>query len=140
MANKRVTRAVYAAFLALAAAFIASSVVQIASAVFRSTSGGPRRASTGCAEAITRLTAAVERARSAASVPAGGDPAQRYAEAKQPEWGADRDGLTRHCDADPVGPDALAALARLDRAAEASVHRQTAELAPVRREVDSFIR
>ena len=37
-------------------------------------------------------------------------------------------------------PEAVAAVARLDRVAESAIRRQSSELAPVRREVDSFIR
>ena len=138
-ANKRVTRAVYASFITLAAAFIAVSVYDVAIALF----GKQERphVSAACGVGLRALVDAVDRAAGAAAAAANPDDARRrYAEAKNPEWSARKDEITRTCEADPNGAAALAAVARLDRAAETWIQRKGAELSPVRHEVDSFIR
>jgi hypothetical protein len=70
-----------------------------------------------------------------------GDAERRYRTARSPEWDAPKHGeLVQACAGDSRGIDAVAAVARLDRAAEGAIRRQTDELGPVRRAVDSFIR
>lgn len=137
---KTVTRLVYAAFLALASAFIVSSTAQVAWALFATPAAAGPPTGEACAVAVRDLAQAVDRALVAGT--GAREPAEaerRYAEARRPEWDRREDAL-RACAGDPAGLDAVAALARLDRAAAEAVRRQSAELAPVRREVDSFIR
>jgi len=62
-----------------------------------------------------------------------------YRDARAASW-SNRNTVAAACAGDPGGPEAMAAVARLDRQAEGIVRRQTAELRAVRREVDSFIR
>jgi hypothetical protein len=142
-ADKRVTRVVYGAFVALAAAFIVSSVWQIAAQLFgfgaASRPEAPR-ASAACATGLRELAAAVDRGSAAAQGAGSADEAeQRYKDAVAKTW-SEKDQLLRPCQDDPAGPEAMAALARLDRAAEGAARRQAGELGPVRREVESFIR
>ncbi|MBX3185441.1 MAG: hypothetical protein KF819_00440 [Labilithrix sp.] len=142
------TRAVYAVFVALAAAFIVSSTVQIARAVFggsaadRRAEGSAPALPAACASGLETLTTAVDRAVAAAASAA--DPAdaeRRYRSARSPEWDEDRrKALEAPCAADPRGAEAVAAVARLDRAAEGAVRRQSGDLGPVRRAALSFIR
>jgi hypothetical protein len=146
--RKRVTSAVYAVFVVLAGAFVISSTVQIAVGVFaESASGSPTTAASGhvapaCAEAVRTLVVAVDRGVAAAA--SASDPAEaekRYRAARSPEWDEARQKeLVQPCSADARGLDAVAAVSRFDRAAEGAIRRQTDELAPVRRAVDSFIR
>lgn len=143
-ADKRVTRALYAAFIALAAAFIVTSVVDVAKVLFgREATGAARpHVSAACADAVAALASAVDRAAAAAAAaPEPRDAERAYSDAKKPEWDPERrDALSGPCRGDPNGPAALAAVARFDRAAEAWIRRRATELSPVRREVDSFIR
>jgi hypothetical protein len=141
--NRRITRALYAVFVTGSAAFILSSVYQIAAAVFlppKDASGAHARVGSACAAGIRELASGVDHALSAAgSTPNASDPGAAYATARDASW-AKKDDLLRPCESDPVGPEAMAALARLDRMAESNVRRQSSEFVPVRREVDSFIR
>jgi len=141
---KRVNRAVYAAFITLAAAFVLSSTVQIARAVFTEPAA-PAAAdavSDACAVGLRALAAAVDRGVVAASSAHDrADAENRYRAARSPEWDPPRrDDLVRACAADRAGADALAAITRLDQAAEGAVGRHVAQLGPVRRAVDSYIR
>jgi hypothetical protein len=138
-AKKRVNRVVYGVFVTLAAAFIISNVAQIAMQVF-STKGSGRLPTPTCAAGLRELTAAVDRGlAAAAAAPNADDAERRYAQAKAPEWNR-RTEIEHTCTEDAVGTDAMAAVTRLDRAAQGVVRKGATELAPVRREVDSFIR
>lgn len=133
------TRAVYAAFITLTAVFVVVSVYDVANALFGNASRP--RVSAACGEGLRALADAVDRsAATAAGAASAEDARRRYAEGKNPEWSSRKDEITRTCEADPHGPPALAAVARLDRAAEAWIQRKGSELSPVRHEVDSFIR
>jgi hypothetical protein len=144
--NRRTT-ALYAVFVLGAAVFIVSSVWQIASQVFAAppapaTNASGPRVGPGCAAALSALARAVDKGvLAAAAVADPAEAAKRYTVARGPSWeGARKSELLRACEGDPAGPEAVAALARLDRVAESAIRRQSSELAPVRREVDSFIR
>lgn len=144
---KRITSVVYAVFSVVAGAFVISSTVQIAQAVLAEPSPGaaaPAAVSIApaCAEGVRTLAVAVDRAVVAAAGATDRlDGERRYQAARSPEWdeGKRRD-LAAPCAGDPRGTDAVAAVSRLDRAAAGSIRRQTDELGPVRRAVDSFIR
>lgn len=137
---------VSAAYVALAAAFVISSTVQIARSVFDDApAGGGGPVPAACAAGVRELEIAIDRALTAAS--SERDPAEaakRYREARRPEWDEARQReLVRPCEGDARGTEAVAAVTRLDRAAEGAAGaraREMAELEPVRRTVDSFIR
>ena len=75
--------------------------------------------------------------RAAASAEPNGDAAKaRYASERTATRSPE---LERACSADPSGQDALAALARFDRAAESHSVRLATELTPVRLAAQSFI-
>ena len=144
---KRITSAVYAVYVVAAAAFIISSTAQIAVAVFAepAPAGSPSTSpavAPECAAGVRTLAGAVDRGVAAAG--GAGDPAeaaQKYRAARRPEWDeAQQRELVAPCAGSARGADAVAAVGRLDRAAEGAIRRQTDELAPVRRAVDSFIR
>jgi hypothetical protein len=137
-----VTRAVYGLFVAFAAAFVLSSVWQISSQLFGFGSASrpeTRHVGATCAASIESSVVAIDTARLKPSGAMGPDEAyERYRKAKAAS-AIDDEKLQQGCAGDPSGPEALAALARYDRAAEASVRRRAVELGPVRREVMSFI-
>jgi hypothetical protein len=145
---KRITSAVYAVYVVAASAFIISSTAQIAVAVFaepapEGSSKAPSEAvAPACAAGVRTLASAVDRGVAAAG--AAADPAEaakKYRAARSPEWDeAQQRELVAPCAGNARGADAVAAVGRLDRAAEGAIRRQTDELAPVRRAVDSFIR
>jgi hypothetical protein len=144
---KRITSAIYAVFTVLAAAFVISSTYQIAVGVMSEPSPGaaappPVTLAPACAEGVRSLAVAVDRGvAAAASATDRNDAERRYRAARSPEWDdAKQRELVLPCAGDTHGTDAVAAVSRLDRAAEGAIRRQTDELGPVRRAVDSFIR
>jgi hypothetical protein len=147
---KRVTSVVYAVFVVVAAAFVISSTLQIARAVLAEPSPGAESAASvtvapACAEGVRTLALAVDRGVAASATATDrSDGERRYHAAKAPEWDEPkRTELLQACTGTPGSPhgtDAVAAVTRLDRAAVGAIRRQTDELGPVRRAVDSFIR
>jgi hypothetical protein len=144
---KRITSTVYAVFSVVAAAFVISSTWQIAVAVLSEPAPGsaapaPVPVPPACSDGVRSLAVAVDRGVTAAAAATDrGDAERRYRVARSPEWDAPkREELVQPCAGDARGIDAVAAVARLDRAAEGAIRRQTDELGPVRRAVDSFIR
>ena len=141
---------VYAVFVVVAAAFVISSTVQIARSVLAEPSPGDVNATSvtvapGCADGVRTLALAVDRGVAAAATATDRtDGERRYLAARGAEWNEPkRSELLQPCSAQAsgsAGTDAVAAVSRLDRAAEGSIRRQTDELGPVRRAVDSFIR
>ena len=143
---KRITSAVYAVFTVLAASFVISSTYQIAVAVFAEPAPGvavPRvDVAPACAAGVRTLAVAVDRGLAAAAgLTDRAEAEKRYRAARSPEWDdARHQELVQPCASDAHGADAVAAVTRFDRAAEGAIRRQTDELGPVRRAVDSFIR
>jgi hypothetical protein len=143
---KRITSAVYAGFTVLAAFFVISSTYQIASAVLAEPAAGAPATSVNvapaCAAGIRTLAVAVDRGLAAAAgLTDKAEAEKRYRAARSPEWDdARQQELVQPCTSDARGADAVAAVTRFDRAAEGAIRRQTDELGPVRRAVDSFIR
>ncbi|WP_146653788.1 hypothetical protein [Labilithrix luteola] len=143
----RLDRLVYGVFIALTAAFVVSSIVQVASELFFTDEARPKAAGAAgpavnpaCAERIGDMIHAIDVARLEASHKSDRDTAlHAYSVAKDAAW-ARYGELTRACESDPNGVDALAALDRFERAAERDAIRQAVELGRVRRSVDSFIR
>ena len=141
---------VYAVFVIVAAAFVITSTVQIARSVLAEPAPGAVNAASvtvapACAEGVHTLALAVDRGVAAAATATDrADGERRYRAARGAEWDAPRrTQLLQPCteaSASTAGTDAVAAVSRLDRAAEGAIRRQTDELGPVRRAVDSFIR
>lgn len=147
MPPKRITSATYAIFTVLAAAFVISSTYQIAKGVFAEPSPGEATPASvplapACAEGVRSLALAVDRGVAAAATATDRtDAERRYREARRPEWDEPKQReLVGPCASDAHGADAVAAVSRLDRAAEGAIRRNSDELGPVRRAVDSFIR
>jgi hypothetical protein len=140
--KQRVTRVVYGVYVVVVAAFVVSNIAQVASAVFGS-NGAPAEATgpvvgPACAKGLEAQLEAIDKALLAASTESTDEAARaRFASernaTKTPE-------LERSCAADPSGTDALAALARFDRAAESHAVRTVTELRSVRLAAQSFIR
>lgn len=141
-ANRKVTRVVYGAFVAVTAGFVGSLIFEVATQVFAGETPKVEALAAECAQGVKAMEGAVNRGIAAGL---GGDDADvddavaRYRGARDEEWKR-HDAVAAKCAAQPRGTEAMAALARLDRQAEGVVRRQTAELRAVRREVDSFIR
>ena len=144
---KRITSAIYAVFTLVAAAFVISSTYQIAVGVMAEPADGAAAGSAvnvgpACAAGVRSLAVAVDRGVAAAAGATRRDEAERrYRAARSPDWDDTKHHeLVEPCSTDPHGADAVAAVTRLDRAAEGAIRHQTDELGPVRRAVDSFIR
>lgn len=144
---KRITSAIYAVFTVLAAAFVISSTYQIGVGVFApsGSAGASAPLAPACASGVRTLAVAVDRGvAAAAGATDTAEAERRYRAARGPDWDeAKQRELLEPCFATPGdghGADAVAAVSRLDRAAEGAIRHQTDELGPVRRAVDSFIR
>ncbi len=142
MASRRGRRIVTAAFLIFAAAFIVTSTVDIARGVYdehvASTEGPPPTAA--CVEGIKTLVGALDRAVSVATS-AKDEPSalSAFSSGAKPEWDAAY-GTESACSTTPQGKDAFAALVRLRAADESFLKRRVAEVAPLRRDVDAYLR
>lgn len=91
-----------------------------------------------CDDGLARLTSAVERARKAASAIDGEDAALAdFRNALRPDWD-DRDHIEDLCRLSPSSMAALDAIEQLRYAEEHAVRREAAELAPLRRQVQSI--
>ena len=141
MASRRGRRIVSAAFLLFAAAFIVISTIDIAHGVY----GRPAPAAgppptRGCLLHIQALAMALDRAMSAAGASRDESAALRaFDAATKPDW----DSLPyteQLCSSTPRGVDAFAALLRLRAAEESFLRRRVAEVAPLRRDVDAYLR
>lgn len=140
-ANRKVTRIVYGAFVAVTAIFVSGLIYEVAVQVFAGEAPKVEALAADCADGVKSLEAAVNRGIAAGLGAADvdvDDAVARYRGARDQEW-QKLDAIAAKCSAQPRGTEAMAALARLDRQAEGVVRRQTAELRAVRREVDSFI-
>jgi hypothetical protein len=143
----RITSAIYAVFTVAATAFVVASTYQIAGAVLSEPApdaAAPAAVpvSPACAAEVRTLAIAVDRGVTAAASATDRGEAQRlYRAARTPEWDdAKQRALVGSCAEGAHGAEAVAAVTRLDRAAEGAIRRQIDELGPVRRAVDSFIR
>lgn len=137
--NKRITRVVYGSYVALTTVFVGLLIVEVSGQVFAEEPPGAAL-SPACASGIKELYGGVDRG---IVVGLGAEDVDlavaRYRQTRDDEWKG-KAAVEAACAADPRGSDAMAALARLDRQAEAVVRKQTTALRAVRREVDSFIR
>lgn len=141
--SRRVARVVYAVYVLLVSAFVVSNIVQVARALFGSegtTASVPAPVIKGdCANLLKAQTTEIDRARVLASEEQSGEAARATYAAARKKAREQAGDLDRACTSDPRGTDALAALARLDRAAESHAVRTAAELSPVRLAAQSFI-
>ena len=142
MASRRGRRIVSAAFLLFAATFIVVSTIEIARGVYGEpvASGEGPPPSAACVAGIKVLVAALDRAMAAGASAHDESAALReFAGTAKPEW----DGISETenaCSATPQGKDAFAALVRLRAADESFLRRRVAEVAPLRRDVDAYLR
>lgn len=142
MASRRGRRIVSAAFISFAAAFIVISTLDIARGVYGKpvASGEAPPPSAACVAGIRVQVAALDRAMSASASSRDESTAlQTFVGAAKPEW----DGISETeeaCSATPQGKDAFAALVRLRAADESFLRRRIAEVAPLRRDVDAYLR
>jgi len=137
-----VSRVVYGAFIVFTTAFVLSIAVQVIPAVYTEPSGSSASSGVGraCADGLRELARASEAARLEAS--RGRDrkeAARAFEDGRRSAWSRHAE-IARICEGDPRGIDALAAVYRFDRAAEADAVRQVASVGRVRRQVESFIR
>jgi hypothetical protein len=117
--EKRVTRLLYGALIAVTAAFIVTSIVQVARDLY---ADDHPKAAGACAAAVEALVTAVD-----------ADAAER-----ERVWSG-YPGSAAACEADPVGKDALAAAERYRRSALRPAGPDR-DLGRVRRAAMSFIR
>ena len=142
MASRRGRRIVTAAFLIFAAGFIVTSTLDIARGVYGEhvASGEGPPPSVACVGGIKALVGALDRAMSVAAASRDESAAlPAFAGATKPEWDAAAD-VENACSATPQGKDAFAALVRLRAADESFLQRRIAEIAPLRRDVDAYLR
>lgn len=138
-ANKRLNRVIYGVFVTITTVFVLTSTVQVSSAVFSSNESVTPEAKVGerCGAAIATLIQGVDDALAAAGASAAEEAKRRYLEKRRE---VPREEAERACADDPHGAEALAAVARYDRAAETFAARRGSELSPVRVRAQSFIR
>ena len=131
------TRVVYGLFVAVVGAFVVSNVWQVARTLFGGGTDNYPKVAAACGAAIEQEIAAIERARAAAVHATDADDAKaRYATARK----GDTIDVAGICSGDPSGIDAVAAVQRLDRAAESHAARDASEIGPVRQGARSFIK
>lgn len=138
------TRAIWGAFTFVTAAYVVSLIWQVASVLFGSGAtgaAGARHLPEGpCRSGLVEVGQGLDEALARASAERDDDAASRAFEGARAEHDARLREITAICEGVEHGPEAAAAVARLSRAAESAVRRKGQTLAPVRREVDSFIR
>jgi hypothetical protein len=136
-------RYVVVVFGVLATAFMLSTTAQLTAGVFgvhtHPLDAESTLAGRACAGKLRDMEAAVERA-IVASVHAPGEAeaSLQYEGALLPEWG-DAKGVESHCGSVAEGADALATVLRLRVAGEQLVRRHAREMAPLRRDVASYL-
>ena len=139
---------VIVAFAAVGGAFTVLTTEQLVLGVFvegarpLASSAVPLGASSGpsCGESLRRMEAAVERAVTASGQAIDETAASdAYRRALAPEWDG-RAAVESRCAAEkPGGTDALASVVRLRVAGEQLARRHASELAPLRRDVASYL-
>lgn len=132
-----------AIFVGIVSVFIVITTWQVARGVFGK---GGTSAKAGiapppaCIAGISRLGGALDRAVAAASQSSDEHAVNAaFANAVKPEWD-DSDKVQADCAATPEGQDAFAALLRLRRAEETSLERHVAEVSPMKRDVEAYLR
>lgn len=132
-------RAVYGVFIAFASVFIVTTTVQVAGAVFGD-KAEPPKVTERCGAHIAALVAGIDAAIDAAAGAPDAEEAKKRYLASRHAASAKASGTAPSCNQDPHAPEALAAVARYDRAAETFAARKGSELNPVRLRAQSFIR
>jgi hypothetical protein len=141
--SRRGRSIVSALFVGVVSVFIVITTAQLGLGVFGKTAskaGAGVAPPAACIAGISRLTPALDRALGASS-PIADDSAAlaAFAAATLPEWN-DSQNIESACSTTPEGKDAFAAVLRLRRAEEALLHRDVAELSPMRRDVEAYLR
>ncbi|MGH7285378.1 MAG: hypothetical protein ACRELY_27975 [Polyangiaceae bacterium] len=142
MASRRGRRIVTAAFLIFAAGFIVTSTVDIGQGVYGKpiANGVAPPPTPECIAGIKSLANALDRGLSVAT--SANDESMAIAAfllAGRPEWDTASD-TDSACSTTPRGKDAFAALLRLRAADVSFLRRHMAEVAPLRRDVDAYLR
>jgi hypothetical protein len=140
---RRITRVVFGTYIVLLSAFVVSNIVQVVRVLyFGPESDRSARAvqAEPCRHELTTLADGLERATADAASARDATSADLAYHEKRAALSPAFLSAARACASETNGPEALAAMTRLDRAAEATARRRGEALAPVRREVDSFIR
>lgn len=133
-----VSRAVYGVFVVGVGFFIVSNIWQVARVTFGEQSGvNFPKVEGACGVAIDKEVAAIDHARETASAERDGETARSTYAAVRKNSGFD---VKTACANDPNGVDALAAVGRLDRAAESHAVRDATEIGPMRQSARSFIK
>jgi hypothetical protein len=141
--SRRGRSIVSALFVGVVSVFIVITTVQLGRGVFgqnASKANGGITLPAACIAGISRLAPALDRALAVAS-PIADENASlaAFAGATLPEWN-DSQIIEQSCNATPEGQEAFAAVLRLRRAEEGFLHRQFAELSPMRRDVEAYLR
>lgn len=140
---------VYGVYVTIVAVFTASNIIQVGRVVFanQASTAEPRAPKVGpaCAASLAAEIRAIDTAQARALTEPSTDAAEaRYRSERQSPTAragqASTGNPTHTCASEPSGADALAALARLDRIAEAHAVRAAGELSTVRLAAQSFIR
>jgi hypothetical protein len=139
--SRRGRSIVSALFVSIVSVFIVITTWQVARGVFGK---GVMKASVApapiCVAGVSRLNDALDRALAAAS-PLTDEHAidAAFANAARPEWD-DSSKVEADCAGTQEGQDAFAALLRLRRADESFLHREVAELSPMKQDVEAYLR
>jgi hypothetical protein len=141
--SRRGRSIVSALFVGVVSIFIVITTAQVGRGVFgkNESKASPGNApSAACIAGISRLTPALDRALGIAS-PIADENASlaAFAAATLPEWN-ESPKIEADCNATPAGQEAFAAVLRLRRAQESFLQRQVAELSPMRRDVEAYLR
>lgn len=122
------------------AAFVVSNIVQVARQLFFAQESLHSKVSEECGRAIKEEMVAIERARTTASLSIEQEAVRaKFTAERALARQASPNDLDKACATDPAGPQARAALARFERAAESHALREATDLRPVRLDAESFI-
>lgn len=130
-----------AIFVGIVTVFIVITTWQVARGVFgKSTTKASVAPPPACVAGISRLSSALDRALGSTSQLADERAIDAaFASAARPEWD-DSSKVEADCAKTQEGQDAFAALLRLRRAEESFLHRQAAELSPMKQDVEAYLR
>jgi hypothetical protein len=126
--------------VSVVAVFIVITTTQIARGVFGKGATKSNAPPPACVAGISRMNGALDRAvASTAQINDAHGVNAAFANAVKADW-ADSDQVQSDCAGTPEGQDAFAALLRLRRAEESSLERHVAEVSPMKRDVEAYLR
>lgn len=127
-------------FVLFVTVFILSTTWQLGRGVFSGKAKSAHPPPAACVAGISRLASALDRAlAAAASISDEGTALATFSSGALPEWN-DREKVAAECSVAPEGQDAFSALLRLRHAQEGFLQRQVAEVSPMRRDVEAYLR